>query len=69
MTVCPVRKDGLEEPVEWSQPQYDKAVTVKLIELFRTFSPAKFILFNDTGMAFVKPADRHDDHFHVALIG
>lgn len=69
MTVRPVRKDGLEEPVEWSQPQYDKAATAKLIELFRTFSPVKFILFNDASIAFVKPAGRHDDHFHVALIG
>lgn len=39
-----------------------------LIELFRTFSAFKFILFNDTSIAFVKPSDRRDDQFHVALI-
>lgn len=67
--VRPVRKDGLEEPVEWRQAQYDQAATAKLIELFRTFAPVKFVLFNDARIPFVKPADHHDDHFHVALIG
>lgn len=67
--VRPVRKDGAEIPVVWADRQYDKVATAKLIELFRTFAPVKFILFNDTSIPFVKPADRHDDHFHVALIG
>lgn len=67
--VRPVRKDGLEKPIVWTDPQYDKEATAKLVDLFRTFAPVKFILFNDTRIPFVKPADRHDDHFHVALIG
>jgi hypothetical protein len=29
----------------------------------------RFVLFNDTGIPFVKMAKRHDDHFHVALLG
>ena len=67
--VRPVRKDGLEKPVTWTDREYDREATAKLIELFRIFTPVKFILFNDTGIAFVKAARRHDDHFHVALIG
>ena len=64
-----LRKDGLEKPVMWTNREYDKEATAKLIELFRTFAPVKFILFNDTSIPFVKKAKRHDDHFHVALIG
>lgn len=64
-----VRKDGLEIPVTWMDRQYDKDATAKLIALFHTFGPVKKILFNDTSIPFVKWADNHDDHFHVALIG
>lgn len=67
--VRPIRKDGLEKPVAWTEHQYDKEATAKVIELFRTFAPVKFVLFNDTSIPFVKIAKRHDDHFHVALIG
>jgi murein endopeptidase len=67
--VRPLRKDGLEMPVVWTNPQYDRQATSKVIELFRTYAPIKSILFNDTSIPFVKPAKRHDDHFHVALIG
>ena len=67
--VRPVRKDGLEKPVMWTDREYDKAATARLIELFRTFAPVKFILFNDTSIPFVKRAKHHDNHFHVALIG
>jgi murein endopeptidase len=64
-----IRKDGLEMPVTWKEHQYDKEATSKVIELFRAFAPVKFVLFNDTSIPFVKIAKRHDDHFHVALIG
>lgn len=68
--VRPIRKDGLEVPVTWKDyGEYDKEATAKLIGLFRTFAPVKFILFNDISIPFVKTARRHDDHFHVALIG
>jgi hypothetical protein len=65
----PLRKDGLEEPVTWTHPEYDQAGTAKLIELFRTFAPVATILFNDTRIPFVRPWKDHDDHFHVALRG
>lgn len=68
--VRPLRKDGLEIPVTWQEKShYDREATAKLIELFRTFAPVKRVLFNDASIPFVKTAKRHDDHFHVALIG
>ena len=68
--VRPLRKDGLEEPLVWKdEKHYDRNATATVIELFRTFAPVKFILFNDTSIPFVKWAERHDDHFHVALVG
>lgn len=67
--VRPLRKDGLEEPVSWWDPQYDKDGTAKLIELFCTFAPVVTVLFNGPDIPFVKKAIRHDDHFHVKLRG
>lgn len=67
--IRPIRKDGLEKPLSWTEHQYDKEATAKVIGLFRTFAPVKFVLFNDTSIPFVKWAVSHDDHFHVALIG
>lgn len=65
-----LRKDGREDPVIWNRhPEYDKEGTAKLIELFRTFAPVTQIFFNDTSIPFVKWLDRHDDHFHVELMG
>lgn len=67
--VRPLRKDGLEMPVLWSDPEYDKDGTVKLIELFRTFASVITVLFNGPDIPFVKKAIRHDNHFHVKLRG
>lgn len=70
MDVRPVRKDGREIPVTCDDTgQYDREATASLIALFRTFAPVEFILFNDLSIPFVRPAKRHSDHFHVALIG
>lgn len=68
--VRPIRRDSREIPVTWQdKTHYDREATARLIELFRTFAPVKVVLFNDTSIPFVKMARRHDDHFHVALIG
>ncbi len=64
-----LRKDGLEVPVMWADPQYDREATAKLIDLFRTFAPVQLVLFNDASIPFVKWARGHDDHFHLELIG
>jgi murein endopeptidase len=67
--VRPLRKDGLEQRVAWTESQYDQEGTAKLIELFRTFAPVTLVFFNDTSIPFVRPWKDHDDHFHVALRG
>jgi hypothetical protein len=67
--IRPLRKDGLEKPVVWTDRRYDKEATAKLIGLCRTFAPVKIVLFNDTSIPFVKWTKGHDDHFHVALLG
>ncbi|TFW35555.1 penicillin-insensitive murein endopeptidase [Massilia horti] len=67
--VRPLRKDGLEQRVTWNDPQYDHEATRKLIHLFRTLAPVKFVVFNDPRVPFVARADKHDDHFHVTLRG
>ena len=67
--IRPLRKDGLEEGVIWSDPQYDKEGTKRLIEMFRTFAPVVQIFFNDPNIPFVKKMRNHDNHFHVELRG
>jgi murein endopeptidase len=67
--IRPLRKDGLENGVTWTDSEYDQEGTTKLIELFRTFAPVTKIFFNDTRIPFVRPWKDHDDHFHVALRG
>ena len=67
--IRPLRKDGREEPVTYMDREYDHAATTRLIELFRTFTPVAFILFNDPDIPFVHHFPRHDDHFHVKMGG
>lgn len=67
--IRPMRKDGSEIPVVWTDRQYDRAATAKIIELFRTFSPVRLVYFNDASIPFVKPLAGHNDHFHVDLFG
>jgi hypothetical protein len=67
--VRPLRKDGLELPVCWWDAEYDKKATAKLIDMFRTFAPVAFVLFNGPDIPFVRKAKNHDHHFHVKLRG
>ncbi|MEO5934339.1 MAG: penicillin-insensitive murein endopeptidase [Duganella sp.] len=67
--IRPLRKDGREEPIRWSENQYDKEGTEKLIALFRTFAPVVKVLFNGPDIPFVTKCAHHDDHFHVKLRG
>ena len=67
--IRPLRTDGREEAVVWSDLHYDKAAMEKLIEMFRTFAPVVQIFFNDPNIPFVKKLKNHDNHFHVELRG
>lgn len=67
--IRPMRKDGAEKPVFWWDAAYDKAGTIKLIELFRACAPVVEVLFNWPDVPFVKTCLGHDHHFHVKLRG
>lgn len=61
------RKDGREVPVTRFQPEYDRDATAKLIGMFFESSIVQMILFNDITIPRVRPAARHDDHFHLTI--
>ena len=65
--IRPIRKDGLELPVRWTDPQYDREATEMLICLFFESNLVKIIYFNDLKIPRVKPRFRHDNHFHVTI--
>ena len=67
--VRPLRKDGRQVAVTWSQIEYDKEATAKLIDLFRTYAPVALIYFNGPDIPFVTKMIKHDNHFHVKLRG
>lgn len=67
--VRPLRKDGLAMGVKWSDTEYDKAATAKLIDIFRIYAPVALIYFNGPDIPFVTTMAKHDDHFHVKLRG
>jgi murein endopeptidase len=67
--IRPMRKDGLELPVRWMDEQYDHEATCKLISLFFESAIVSVIYFNDPKAPRVKPRFRHDDHFHVTVLG
>jgi hypothetical protein len=64
--VRPLRKDGHEEPVNYTNPDYDLEATRSLITLFRTAAAAPLVIFfNDNRIPGVRPLAGHDNHFHV----
>jgi len=65
----PLRKDGRDAPVKWTDAQYDRVATARLIDLFRACGPVTKIYFNDSRIPFVRPMPSHDDHFHLELQG
>lgn len=63
-----VRKDGLQLPVTWHDPQYDQQATGRLIGIFFSHPLVSKILFNDSRAdPRVKAWPHHDNHFHVEL--
>lgn len=67
--IRPLRKDGREESIRWWDSEYDKDGTIRLVELFRTFTPVLKILFNGPGVPNVSKWVNHDDHLHIKLQG
>jgi penicillin-insensitive murein endopeptidase len=63
--VRPLRKDGKQAPVTYTNSQYDRAGTSQLIALFRANAVGPIVIFfNDLKIPGVTPHQKHDDHFH-----
>jgi penicillin-insensitive murein DD-endopeptidase len=63
--VRPLRKDGKQAPVTYTDSEYDRAATSQLIALFRAHAVGTFVIFfNDLKIPGVAPLQKHDDHFH-----
>ncbi|MBC8031033.1 MAG: peptidoglycan-binding protein [Pyrinomonadaceae bacterium] len=68
--VRPVRKDGKNARVLITDPEYDRARTTALIDLWWRKAPVQLVLFNDTtviGAGLSRPSPGHANHFHVRL--
>lgn len=65
--IRPLRRDGRQAACSMRDPQYDREATARLIALFHEHPAVALILFNDRGIARVRPAKGHDNHFHVEL--
>jgi murein endopeptidase len=62
-----LRLDGKHAGVVWSQADYDRAATAKLIALFNAHPMVTKVFFNDRRVPGVFPLPRHDNHFHVEV--
>lgn len=62
-----VRLDGKQAGVTWSQADYDRAATAKLIAIFNAHPKVAKVFFNDRRVPGVFPLARHDNHFHVEV--
>lgn len=63
--VRPLRRDGKELPVSYTDAQYDRAATGCLIGLFRENAMGGIrIFFNDLTIPGVSPLAGHNNHFH-----
>lgn len=65
--IRPLRKDGKELPVIYTSPDYDRAATLRLVNLIWRSGVVKQVFFNDPTIPEVKPLANHNDHLHVTL--
>jgi penicillin-insensitive murein endopeptidase len=68
--VRPMRKDGENEPVTISDPEFDLALTTELIKLWWQKAPVQNVFFNDQSViaaGLSQFVNGHHNHFHVRL--
>jgi penicillin-insensitive murein endopeptidase len=64
--IRPVRKDRLQKGVTYTDPQYDREETQRLVDAFRANNEnVDRIFFNDSKIIGVHPWPGHHDHLHV----
>lgn len=67
--IRPIRKDGKSAPVRYSEAQYDRDATRKLIEAVWQTGMVRRVAFNDISIPRVQRMIGHDDHLHIEIIG
>jgi penicillin-insensitive murein endopeptidase len=68
--VRPMRTDGKNEHVTIDDPEYDRALTTELIELWWEKAPVQAVFFNDPTViqkGLSQAVAGHGNHFHVRL--
>lgn len=65
--VRPVRNDGKEERVIYTDPAYSHTLTEELIDLFRAngILPVELVFFNDMTIAGTRWLKNHHNYFHL----
>lgn len=62
-----LRLDGKQAGVVWTQAEYDREATARLVAIFNSHPMVKKIYFNDSKVPGVFPLVHHDNHFHVEV--
>jgi penicillin-insensitive murein DD-endopeptidase len=65
--IRPLRTDGKQMPVAITDAEYSRERTKALVELLRSETNLKSILFNDAHIAGVAHWEGHDNHLHVSM--
>jgi murein endopeptidase len=65
--IRPFRTDRRQVSVRWTDADYDRNETRKLVGLMWQTMMVKTILFNDPRIARVRPYIDHDNHLHVEV--
>jgi penicillin-insensitive murein endopeptidase len=63
----PIRTDGQQAGISWSEPGYDRGATQKLVDTLRATGGVTKIFFNDPRIKGVTYLDGHDNHLHVRV--
>nr|WP_280174118.1 penicillin-insensitive murein endopeptidase [Aromatoleum tolulyticum] len=66
--IRPIRKDGQQLPVRYTDSQYDQDATRELVELIWQTGMVRRVAFNDVSLSRVQGMPGHDDHLHVEII-
>jgi Putative peptidoglycan binding domain/Penicillin-insensitive murein endopeptidase len=65
--IRPMRNDGQEAPVVFTQTAYSRVLTQELVDLFHANGKlaAQIVFFNDPNVVGVNDEPNHDNHLHV----
>jgi len=67
VNVRALRLDGKQVGVVWTQAEYHRAATARLIAFFNSHPLVKKIFFNESRVPGLFPLKNHDNHFYVEV--